>query len=121
MKIGSFGRAILAGVAVPLLLMGCGSKDPNALAQKNAELFRSAPEEVKAGWDLAVQAMKTNGYAIAILALGTAQSQPGLSDAQVKALSQTATAINDKMYDAVNKGDAQGLQALEELRAARAR
>ncbi len=85
-------------------------------ASGGAEAFRSAPPEVKKLWDGATAAMTTNGYAKAILQLRQLRALPGLSAEQARVVEETTTRINDQMYDAANREDPAGKQALQELR-----
>lgn len=65
--------------------------------------------------------MQTNGYAAAVLSLKKVYRAENLSPEQQKAVNDTLTAINDKMYAAANKGDAQAAQAIQDLRKASGR
>jgi len=105
-----------------LVLCGCGgSKDPGKISSQYNQLFASADPDAKAYWDTTTAAMKTNGYAVGIVALRAMIAGGKLNDTQTKAAQETAKAISDRMYDAANKGEAAGLQAIEELRKASGR
>ncbi len=106
-----------------LAFCGCGgsSKDPSKLGSQYNQLFASLDPETKACWDTGTAAMKTNGYAVSLQALGSMVQGGKLNAEQVKAVKETIAAVNDKMYDAVNKGDASARQQMEELRKATGR
>jgi hypothetical protein len=86
--------------------------------KSGANAIQSAPAEVKTAWDTAMAAMKTNGYAVAIMELQAAQSHPNITPKQAEALQNAASQINDQMYAAANKDDPAGKAAVEELRKA---
>lgn len=107
-----------------LVSSGCGggsAKDPNKLGAQYDPLFASADEETKVCWQTATGALQTNGYAVTILAVRTMLQTGKLTPEQAQAARETATAASDKMYEAANKGDAQAVQAIEELRKATGR
>ena len=106
---------LLATLAVlcsaSLALVNC-SRNP---ASSGEAAFKSASPELKAQWDGAMAAMKTNGYAAALTILQQLRSAPGLTAEQGKAVDQTATHINDQMYEKANAGDPDAKKALEDL------
>jgi hypothetical protein len=104
---------LLAGCGVMLcLLPGCGPK-PTAIAAKQTPAFASADPQTKASWDVALAAMKTNGYAPALLALRHLAAQPNLTPEQAKAVSDTGTALTDQMYAAAKRGNTQAAEAIK--------
>jgi hypothetical protein len=103
--------ASLLGVAV--LFCSCG-KSADSLASKNAKLFESDPQ-LKANWATASAALKTNGFATSIMALKTMQLAK-LTPEQLQAVNDTVTAVNDKMYELANKGDAAAAKSIQDLR-----
>ncbi len=115
--------AVAVACAGCALLYGCGggSKDPGKLGAQYSQLFASADAETKACWETATGALKTNGYAVTILAIRTLTQGGKLTPEQAKAANETATAASDRMYEAANKGDASALQAIEDLRKATGR
>lgn len=115
----TLASACIGGV----ILSGCGggAKDPNKLSAQYDPLFASADPETKACWETATGALQTNGYAVTILAVRTMLQTGKLTPEQTQAAQETATAANDKMYEAANKGDAAALQAIEDLRKATGR
>jgi hypothetical protein len=78
--------------------------------------LQTAPPEVKKGWDLAMAAMNTNGYAVAIIELKKIRQLPGVSAVQGKAIDEASTKISDQMYAAANKDDPKAKAAIEDLR-----
>lgn len=101
--------------------IACGKKDSAALANEGSKAFQSAEAGLKAAWDTAVAADKTNGYVVAITTLQMLVAQPGLTDKQSEIARNTLTAISDKMYDAANREDPAAKQALDDLRQLRGR
>jgi hypothetical protein len=98
----------------PLLavaLLGC-----KPTAASGDKVFASASADAKGLWISATAAMKTNGYAVALLTLRELGAKPGLTEAQQKVVASYSTSINDQMYAAADKGDAAAKKALEELR-----
>ncbi len=109
------GFLALVGWAVT----GCG-RGVNAAAS-GEKAFQSAPPETKAAWETAMAAAKSNDFAVALLTLGRLGTEAGLTPEQAQAVKQAAAALTDQMYAAANKGDSNGLRAIQELRKARAR
>jgi uncharacterized membrane protein (DUF106 family) len=103
----------LAGV----VLVVC-SRNPSAVGARYSKTFQSADAPTKAAWAVAMQAVTTNGYAMAILTLKQLSQQPSLTPEQAKAVAETVTAVSDQMYKASNKGDPNALRAIAELREA---
>lgn len=98
-----------------LLLAGC-SKDPGAIATNGSKAFQSADAATRALWETSLAAMKTNGYAVAMLGFKQLGAQSNLTPEQAKAVGDTATALSDQMYAAANKGDANAVEAIKQLR-----
>ena len=113
---------ILAGLTCALLfLAGCGKSSSGSLASAHEKEFKSATGEVKADWDTVVAGVKANDYAATLTAVAKLSVNPALTPEQTKALTETATAVSDEMYDKANKGDEAAKQALQTLKAANAR
>ena len=106
---------LLAVLAAPLLVGGCGQKAGPALSAGDRQAFDKAAPEVKQVWDRALEADRTNGYVFAQKLLYGLSRQP-LSPGQKDAVSNATTAISKRMYDAAEKGDAAALEAIRELR-----
>jgi hypothetical protein len=88
----------------------------NKSVSSGGSALQSAPPEVKKGWDAAMAAMNTNGYAVAIMELQKIRQLPGVSAVQGKAIDQASTKISDQMYAAANKEDPKAKAAIEDLR-----
>ena len=58
----------------------------NKSISSGASALQSAAPEVKKGWDVAMAAMATNGYAIAIIELQKIRQSPGVTAEQGKAI-----------------------------------
>lgn len=114
------GRAARSLVLLGLtcLAVVCCSRSANSLAQCYAKTFASAPPEIKAAWDDATAAAKTNGYATALLTFQALGKQPNLTSAQSEAVQQTAGVLRTQMYEAAKNNDPQAQAAVEELRRA---
>ena len=104
----------LALIAASLVLFGCGKSTDSVLA-KNARLFQTADPKLRQDWDTAAAAVKTNGYATAILALRVLQRQD-LATEQRDAVEQALRAVGDKLYTAAERGDAAAKEDLEQLK-----
>lgn len=108
-------KGSLAFIAVAGLL-GC-KKDIDS----GASAFQSASPEIKKGWDSAMAAMQTNGYAVAIMQLQVLRGKPGITLEQGKAIDNASTRINEQMYESANRDEEAGKAAIEELRKAMGR
>ena len=117
--------ALAAFCLCPLLLLsactGGSTQDPRKLSAKHNQAFASAEPQTKAMWDMASDAIKTNGYVVAMQALQALVEQTNITPAQVTAAQVTVTAVSDKMYAAANSGDAAAQEAIQELRKIRSR
>ena len=114
------GRAARSLVLLGLtcLAVVCCSRSANSLAQCYAKAFASAPPEIKAVWDSATSAAKTNGYATALLTFQALAKQPKLTAAQLEAVQETSGALRAQMYEAAKQDDPQAQAAVEQLRRA---
>lgn len=110
MAAGSF--CLLLGFAA------AGCKKSSAAAGVDPKVFDSAPPELKEAWTMALSAAQTNGYATAYLTLRRMQGQPGLNEAQNRAIAAESTLVNNRMTEAARNGDAEAVKAMQEIRAA---
>ncbi len=118
-RLGAFASSILLLVLLGLISFGgggCGGK-PGAA---ETPVFNGAPAGVKAAWDGAVTAAKTNDYAKAYLTLMDLRQVPGLSPQQVKAIDALSTQVNDNMSKAAANGDKNAMDAVQKIREAMA-
>ncbi|HEY9175627.1 MAG TPA: hypothetical protein VI136_25390 [Verrucomicrobiae bacterium] len=111
-----FLATLVLAALVGFLAIGCGKS-----AGSGAKAFNSANAEIKAIWDKGMAAATAKDYATALLTFRQLSARTDLTPDQVKAVEQTATAVNDQMYEAANKGDAEALKAIEVMRKARYR
>ena len=102
-----------------LIVAGCGQKLMSTNAAEKA--FASADPALKAEWDKAMSAYKTNDFAQAIMTLKMMRNQPGLNPQQFNAVEDMRTIINTKMTEAANNGDTNALRSVEELQQFRGR
>jgi len=115
----TLNTGILACVAaVSLLVSGCGGeKKFTAVDPARDKVFASATAEVKGQWDQAMGAVKSNDYFTATMSLKGLFQNPALTPDQKKAVTETAQAVSDNMYEAANKGDASAKDAITAIRA----
>lgn len=103
------GITLAAGMA----LVGCGQGGSRA----GGNSFNSAAPEIKATWNTAVAADRTNDYIPALVGYKQVLSQRDqLSPAQVKAVEDASTRLFQRLADASSKGDAAAQQALATIR-----
>lgn len=103
-----------------LALVGC-DKSPQTIAARGAKAFQSAPPEVKADWDSASSALNSNDLVGAVTNLAKLQVLETLTPDQGQVVRETSAALNDRIHEAANKGDASAKAALDELRKMRSR
>ena len=101
-------------VVVSMSVTGCGQ---GGLGVHDSGEFQGAAPELKAQWQTAVQAAKTNGYVVAYTTLQKLQTQPGLSAAQAKAAEDLLGVVGTRMFKAANDGDPEATKALKEVQA----
>jgi hypothetical protein len=101
-------------------LAGCG-KSANTAASKGSKAFDSASPQIKAEWDNASAAAKSHDYATALAGLSQMATDTNLTAKQLQAVRDTAHAVSDEMYAALNKGDENAKKAIEDLRQMRSR
>jgi len=106
-------------MATMLSLSGCG-KNASGLGARHAKHFSSADPAIKSAWDSALAAIATNGYVAASQSFKLVLAG-NLTPDQVKAVTETATALSDQMYFEANKGDANAIAAIKELGKTRGR
>ena len=100
--------------AAGLLLSGCHDQTGSSAA--NTKAFASASPEVRAAWDIAIAADKTNGYAAAYLTSLQLTTAPELTPEQRQAASDLCGAVYKRMVAAAEKNDPGAKQALDEVR-----
>jgi len=103
----------LSSVVLTVSLFGC-NKSASGTGSKHSKLFTSADPAIKAAWETAMAAVGTNGYVTASQSFKELLAST-LTPDQVKAVTETATALSDQMYAAANSGDANAIAALKEL------
>jgi hypothetical protein len=103
--IGWMGFVLALGMAVT----GCGK----AGSKSGGRSFESAAPEIKATWDNAVAADRTNGYVPAVMGYKQVLLQRDqLTPDQVKAVEDASTKLFKRLADAAHKADPAALQAL---------
>jgi hypothetical protein len=110
----NLSRAAALMLAVGFL--GTAGLACNKSISSGSTAMQSASPEVKKGWDTALAAMKTNGYAVAIIELQKIKDLPGVTPQQVKVIETSSTKISNDMYAAANKDDPKAKAAIEDLR-----
>lgn len=104
----------LAVVAV-LVLGGCKKSSPIGPVAADFKAFDSATPEVKQVWQAALEADHTNDYAKG-LTLYYSLLGGDITPEQREAVAKLSTGLNQRLLDAVQKGDAAAQAALQELR-----
>jgi len=97
---------------------GCKKSGSTGAGTVDLKAFDSAAAEVKEDWATALAAAQTNDYATAYLTLTRMQAQQQLTEAQYQALAAESTLVHTRMTDAAQKGDADALKAIQDIRAA---
>jgi hypothetical protein len=110
----------MPGVLGAFLLMawlsGCSKPAPKVQADTSA--FDFAPPEVKSQWTEILAAAATNGYATVILDCRALRRNPALTPEQRSALNATSSAVQNKMFEASQKGDPAAAADVDKLRKA---
>jgi hypothetical protein len=109
------GIAIAALMAICLATAGC-SKTATPKVASDTKAFESASPEIKADWEKTMSAVTSNDYATAILTCRKLQEQSELTPEQHTAVNDTMTAVNDRLAAAVEKGDQNAINAMDEVR-----
>jgi hypothetical protein len=100
-------------LAVGMALGGCGQAGSGA----GGSSFNTAAPEIKATWDKAVAADRTNDYVPAVLGYKQVLLQRDqLSPAQVKAVEDASVKLFQRLAEASSKGDPAAQQALATMR-----
>jgi hypothetical protein len=106
---------ISLAVAAALVLGGCRKSSSSGLAAADVKAFETATPEVKQVWQAALEADHTNDYAKG-LTLYYSLLGGNLTPEQREAVARFSTGLNQRLMDAVQKGDAAAQAALQELR-----
>lgn len=106
-------------LALNLVGFGCGKKGGATIAD-GAKVFDSNPA-AKEVYQKAMATLGTNDFVGATLLLQSIRTMPNPTPEQTEALNAAMTAVSDKMYEGINKGDANAKKALEEMRKMRQR
>lgn len=115
MPIKFLARLIGVSAVVLLAVISCSKSAAPDPAQQ-AKAFQSATPQNQADWNRALEAAKTNDFAVAILTFKKLQGQTDLTPEQRTAVTDRMTALNEQLAAAVQKGDANAIKALEEIR-----
>jgi hypothetical protein len=94
-----------------------GCKKSSQATAVDTNSFDSAPSELKEAWSTALGAAQTNDYATAYLTLAHIRRQPGLNEAQHRAIAAESTLIHARMNEAAQRGDSNALKAIQDIRA----
>jgi len=92
-------------------IVGCGNKAVSTISSQS-QLFQDPA--LKADWETATAAMKTNGYVAAQMSLRDILKHP-VTDAQLNAVNDATKAINTQMYAAADRGNLQASNAVVQL------
>ena len=99
---------------IVLILVGCGDKRKNS-GVNNTRAFANSSTEVQQTWEKALQADKSNDYVAAETSLYWLTRQTLTAD-QKQAVANQLTAVNQRLTEALEKGDPAARAALQELR-----
>lgn len=118
MSIKFLSRCLGLGLcwAILLVVIGCG-KSATTDPTQQAKAFQSATPQNQADWSRALEATRTNDFALAILTFRKLQGQTDLTPEQRAALTDRMATANEQLAAAVQKGDSNAVKALEEIRA----
>jgi hypothetical protein len=109
---------LLNGALCALLVLSGGChKEARSSVASNTKAFESASVDIKSNWNNVITAAAANDYFTAITTCRKLQGIPELTDDQRGAVAQTMGGLNDKLMDAVQKGDADATAALQKIRA----
>lgn len=107
-------RAVMQAGLLLLFVAGAGCGSNGTVAQ--AQVFAKAAPEIKANWELAIAADKTNDYYTASSSYAKVLSQEtNLTPRQLEALEAASRDLSQRMVAAANNGDASAKQALTRL------
>lgn len=107
-------RACASALYMALAAAGCNRQ---SLTVRDSDSFKSAPPEIKAAWQTAVAAAKTNGYLTAYTRLESLQTNSDLSAEQSKAVTDLLGVVGTRMFNAANQGDPEATKAVQEIQA----
>jgi hypothetical protein len=116
MKIAAFCLLLVALLGT----VSC-SKQAKVSSSSRDQLFQSAAPEVKGLYERAVAAAKTNDYVGGMVIFMELQKNTSLTAEQRQAVGDSMTAIQDNVYEGINRGDPKAKEALNELRKLRGR
>jgi hypothetical protein len=102
---------------VLLFMAGATGCNRQSLSVRNSESFKSAAPELKATWQTAVVAAKTNGYLSAYTNLHSLQTNSSLNAEQSQAVTDLLGVVGTRMFNAANEGDPEATKALKEVQA----
>ena len=106
-------------VCATALLIGCVVLASCGQGASGSSGFNGAPPELKAAWDRAVAADKTNDYVPAVLGYKQILLQRDqLSPSQVKVVEAASGKLFQRLVDASTRGDPAAKQALSQLQPA---
>jgi hypothetical protein len=105
----------MLAVAAALLIGGCKKGNSPGPAPQEIKAFDTATQEVKQAWQAALEADHANDYAKGMTLYYALLRQP-LTPTQRDAVARLSTGLNQRLTEAVEKGDATAQAALQELR-----
>lgn len=99
-----FSRLLPLSGATIFALSACGRKvDVHVQAGELEKAFQAAPSSAYVS--LAVSAVRTNDYAVGVIALQNARRMPGMTSDQLMAVQRTLEAITADLVARAAKGD----------------
>lgn len=115
----NLGRLAIAGL---LCCAGAGCNKGTSLPKTSADTFAAAQPALKQAWEMATASSQKNDYLGATTNLMLLQGQESaLSAEQVKAVEDLWAAMGNRIFAAAEKGDAEAVKAMQEIRKVRTR
>ncbi len=109
------------GLVTAVVLSGCARQGTNDVFTGLTTEFKTAEPSLKTKVESAVAAFKTNNYVGAIVALQEVTATSALTRPQQKAVEDMLQLVTSRLYEGVEKGDTNAIQARDALQQLRRR
>lgn len=100
---------------------GCSGKSTGDAQANFIEAFQSADATLKAKAEFVTASFKTNNYVATVTTLQEIGANPALTPQQQKAVDDMREMVNTQLYDQVDQGDPNAIQARDVLQQMRRR
>ena len=111
----------VCGAAILLVVNGCSRPGPHDAFSGLTREFQAAEPPLKAKVESSIAAFKTNNYVGAIVALQEVTATSALTRNQQKAVEDMLQLVTARLYEGVEKGDTNAIQARDALQQLRRR